>query len=55
MYRKLLSVAQEKKIPWTEDFVKNELKDDFPGLSDYYTRWWLDLPPDEEPGTTNIK
>ena len=41
MYRKLLSMAQQGTIPWTAQFI-HSLKNDFPGLSDYYTRWWLD-------------
>lgn len=41
MYRKLLSMAQQGSIPWTAQFI-HSLKNDFPGLSDYYTRWWLD-------------
>ncbi|SEA77275.1 hypothetical protein, partial [Psychroflexus halocasei] len=41
MYRKLLSVAQQGQIPWTESFIQS-LRNDFPGLQDYYTRWWLD-------------
>lgn len=49
VFRKMLSVAQEPEIPWTVDFIKNELKDDFGGLADYYTRFWLELPPNEEP------
>ena len=48
MYRKLLAYAQQPSIPWTENFIKS-LLNDFEGLSDYYTRWWLELPPDQEP------
>ncbi len=48
MFRKLLSYAQEPNIPWTPFFIKS-IKNDFGGLSDYYTRYWLELPPNQEP------
>ena len=48
MFRKLLSYAQEPNIPWTTFFIKS-IKNDFGGLSDYYTRYWLNLPPNQAP------
>ncbi len=44
MYRKLLAHAQQPEIPWTEEFI-HSLKNDFNGLADYYTRWWLERDP----------
>jgi len=40
IYRKLLSMAKQGEIPWSEAFIES-LRNDFPGLQDYYTRWWL--------------
>ena len=48
MYRKLLAHAQQPNIPWTPQFI-HSLRNDFEGLADYYTRWWLELPPEQEP------
>jgi hypothetical protein len=48
MYRKLLSHAQQPNVPWTRPFI-NSLRNDFEGLADYYTRYWLELPPEQEP------
>lgn len=42
-FRKLLSAAEEGEIPWTEAFIES-LRNDYPGLADYYTRWWLNVP-----------
>src|SRR5699024_6411357 len=50
MYRKLLAYAQEPNVPWTREFIHG-LRNDFPGLADYYTRYWLELPPDQEADT----
>ncbi|MDB4289444.1 hypothetical protein N9887_00005, partial [Flavobacteriaceae bacterium] len=49
MYRKLLEVAQQPNIPWTEAFI-HTLRNNYEGLADYYTRYWLDLPLDQQPG-----
>jgi hypothetical protein len=48
MYRKLLSHAQQPNVTWTRPFI-NSLRNDFEGLADYYTRYWLELPPEQEP------
>lgn len=48
MYRKLLAYAQQPNIPWTREFI-HSLRNNFEGLADYYTRWWLELPPEQEP------
>ncbi len=45
MYRKLLAHAQQPEIPWTEEFI-HSLRNDFNGLADYYTRWWLEQDPE---------
>lgn len=49
MYRKLLSVAKQPNIPWTENFI-HSLRNDYKGLADYYTRYWLELPLEQQPG-----
>ncbi|QCX39901.1 hypothetical protein FF125_16185 [Aureibaculum algae] len=49
MYRKLLSIAKQPNIPWTEEFI-HSLKNDYKGLTDYYTRYWLEWPLDQQPG-----
>ena len=51
MYRKLLAHVQQPEIPWTEEFI-HSLKNDFNGLADYYTRWWLKQ---ESPDTGRIR
>lgn len=48
IYRKLLSYAQQPNIPWTRTFI-HSLKNDYKGLSDYYTRFWLNLPSNSPP------
>lgn len=48
MYRKLLSVAQQPNIPWTTEFI-HSLRNNYEGLADYYTRYWLNLPPNQSP------
>ncbi len=47
IYRKLLSVAGEPNIPWTVDFI-NSLKNNFPGLYDYYSRYILNVPANQQ-------
>ncbi|MFN4764666.1 hypothetical protein ACKGJN_16165 [Gillisia sp. Q332] len=49
MYRKLLSIARQPEVPWTEAFIKS-LKNDFEGLEEYYTRYWLEWPLDQPAG-----
>jgi hypothetical protein len=48
MFRKLLSVAGEPNIPWTVDFITN-LKDNYPGIADYYTRYVNNVPSGQQP------
>lgn len=48
MYRKLLSLAKDSSIPWSENFI-NSIKNDFPGLNDYYTRWYYNVPNGQYP------
>jgi hypothetical protein len=43
MYRKLLSLAGQGKIPWSSDFISS-LRNDFPGLYDYYSRFFYNRP-----------
>jgi hypothetical protein len=38
IYRKLLSLAKQGNIPWSADFITS-IKNDYPGLTDYYTRY----------------
>jgi hypothetical protein len=38
IFRKLLSVAQQPEIPWSEDFIESH-RNDFPTLMEYYCRW----------------
>ena len=47
IYRKLLSVAGKPNIPWTVDFI-NSLINDFPGLYDYYSRYILNVPANQQ-------
>jgi hypothetical protein len=51
MYRKLLEVAKLPNIPWTEAFI-HTLRNNYEGLADYYTRYWLELPLGQPVGTT---
>ena len=51
MYRKLLEVAQQPNIPWTEAFI-HTLRNNYEGLAGYYTRYWLELPLGQPAGTT---
>ncbi|MCL8009032.1 hypothetical protein M8845_16495 [Gelidibacter japonicus] len=48
MYRKLLEVAQQPNIPWTREFI-HTLRNNYEGLADYYTRYWLELPLGQAP------
>lgn len=43
IYRKLLSVAQQPEIPWSPSFF-HSIRNDFPGLYDYYMRWHFNKP-----------
>ncbi len=43
MYRKLLSLAGQGEIPWSTDFISS-LRNDFPGLYDYYSRFFYNRP-----------
>jgi hypothetical protein len=52
MYRKLLSVAGQPNIPWSANFI-NSIKDDYPGIADYYTRYEYNVPAGQQP--TNIQ
>ncbi|KIA87205.1 hypothetical protein [Flavobacterium sp. AED] len=48
MYRKLLSLANQGSIPWSADFIKS-IKDDYPGIADYYTRYKYNVPTGQQP------
>lgn len=48
IYRELLSVAGTPNIPWSADFI-NSVKDDFPVLADYYTRFVYNVPAGQQP------
>ena len=48
IFRKLLSVAGQKDIPWTADFI-NSIKDDYPGIADYYIRYKFNIPQGQLP------
>ena len=44
MYRLLLSKAQQREIPWSKQFIES-LVNDYPGLYDYYMRYYYyDMP-----------
>jgi hypothetical protein len=43
MYRLLLSKAQQGEIPWGKQFIES-LVNDYPGLYDYYMRYYYDMP-----------
>lgn len=43
MYRKLLSLAQQGEIPWSIQFIES-IENDYPGLYDYYMRYYYDMP-----------
>ncbi|PTX62694.1 hypothetical protein C8N46_10290 [Kordia periserrulae] len=48
IFRKLLSVAQHPSIQLTQNQVI-QLRNDYPGLYDYYTRWKWNVPHGQEP------
>jgi small nuclear ribonucleoprotein (snRNP)-like protein len=48
IYRELLSVAGKPNISWSADFI-NSIKDDFPVLADYYTRYQYNVPAGQQP------
>ncbi|MEO1023892.1 MAG: hypothetical protein AAFW89_15210, partial [Bacteroidota bacterium] len=48
IYRKLLSVAQQPSIPWSESFIKS-IANDYPGLHDYYMRFVYNIPAGQNP------
>lgn len=43
MYRLLLSKAQTPEIPWSKQFIES-MENDYPGLYDYYMRYYYDMP-----------
>ena len=43
MYRKLLSLANKGEIQWSTNFL-DSMSNDFPGLYDYYMRWYFEKP-----------
>jgi hypothetical protein len=50
IYRKLLSLAKQGNIPWS-DFITS-IKNDYPGLTDYYTRYEYNVAPGQQPTNT---
>lgn len=48
MYRKLLSLAKQGSIPWSASFITS-LKDDYPGISDYFTRYEFNVAVGQQP------
>lgn len=51
IYRKLLSLAKQGNIPWSADFITS-IKNDYPGLTDYYTRYEYNVAPGQQPTNT---
>lgn len=51
MYRKLLSLANQGSIPWSASFITS-LKDDYPGITDYYTRYEYNVAIGQQPTNT---
>jgi hypothetical protein len=51
IYRKLLSLAKQGNIPWSADFITS-IKNDYPGLTDYYTRYEYNVAPGQQPINT---
>ena len=49
IYRKLLSLSQQGSIPWSEDFI-HSIRNNYPGLYDYYMRYYYDIPEGVPPG-----
>ncbi|MFN4764401.1 hypothetical protein ACKGJN_14815, partial [Gillisia sp. Q332] len=43
IYRLLLSKAQAQEIPWSKQFIES-MENDYPGLYDYYMRYYYDMP-----------
>lgn len=43
IYRKLLTLSDAGEIVWSKSFFHG-MKDDFPGLFDYYMRWYFNKP-----------
>ena len=50
IYRKLLSIAGQPNIPWTREFI-NSIKNDYPGLYDYYIRYIYNVPQGQQPSS----
>ena len=48
IYRKLLSLAGLPNIPWSASFI-NSIKNDYPGLYDYYLRYVYNIPVGQQP------
>jgi uncharacterized membrane protein YgcG len=48
IYRKLLSLAKKGKIPWSASFITS-IKNDYPGIADYYTRYVFNVPAEQQP------
>ena len=47
IFRKLLSLAGQPNIPWTVTFI-NSIKNDYPGLYDYYMRYKFNIAPGQQ-------
>lgn len=47
IFRKLLSVAGQPNIPWSNEFIIS-IKDNYPGLYDYYLRFQYNIPVGQE-------
>jgi len=43
IYRKLLSLADQGAIPWSKQFIES-MRNDYPGLHDYYMRYYFNMP-----------
>ncbi len=50
MYRKLLSLSSGGNITWTVNFIKS-IKDDYPGINDYYMRYKYNIPAGQQPSS----
>lgn len=48
MYRKLLSLSPGGNITWSASFIES-IKDDYPGITDYYTRYLYNVPAGQSP------
>lgn len=51
IFRKLLMLSENSEIVWSMNFIES-MKDDFPGLYDYYMRWHVNAPDGVPPGST---